>query len=143
MTEKKSILVTGIARDVARIIPKEINRIEKELKNIFELVSFLVIESDSKDNTTQVLYDIKSKKSNFNYKSLGNIESALPSRIERLAFCRNTYVKEIRENEIYEDINFIAIVDFDIRNNRLRLCELKKLINEDSWSAIFANQTGL
>ena len=143
MTEKKSILVTGIARDVARIIPKEINRIEKELKNIFELVSFLVIESDSKDNTMQVLYDVKSKKSNFNYKSLGNIESTLPNRIERLAFCRNTYVKEIRENKLYKEIDFIAIIDFDIRNNRLKLDDLKKLINETSWSAIFANQAGL
>ena len=143
MAERKSILVTGIARDVARIIPRELKRIEKELEKIFEIVSFLVIESDSKDNTKQVLDDIKSKKSNFNYKSLGKIESILPNRIERLAFCRNTYVKEIRENELYKDISFIAIVDFDIRNNRLKLNELRKLINEDSWSAIFANQTGL
>ena len=143
MAERKSILVTGIARDVARIIPRELNRIEKELQNIFEIVNFLVIESDSKDNTKQVLDNIKSKKNNFNYKSLGKIESILPNRIERLAFCRNAYVKEIRENELYKDIDFIAIIDFDIKNNRLELNELKKLIDVHSWSAIFANQTGL
>ena len=135
--------MTGIARDVGKILPRELNRIEKKLKKIFELVTFLVIESDSKDNTTKVLNDIKNERNNFDYKSLGKIESILPNRIQRLAFCRNIYVKEIRENKLYEDIDFVAIVDFDIKNNRLRLNELKKLIGEHSWSAIFANQTGL
>jgi hypothetical protein len=143
LEESKSILVTGIARDVAKILPRELSRIEKKLKKIFELVTFLVIESDSKDNTTKVLNDIKNERNNFDYKSLGKIESILPNRIQRLAFCRNVYVKEIRENKLYEDIDFVAIVDFDIKNNRLRLNELKKLISEHSWSAIFANQTGL
>ena len=143
MVENKSILVTGIARDVAKILPKEISRIEKKMNGVFELVNFLVIESDSKDNTKKVLEDIKNEKNNFNYKSLGKIESILPSRIERLTFCRNAYVKEIRENELYKDIDFIAIIDFDIKNNRLKLYELKKLISENNWSAIFANQTGL
>jgi hypothetical protein len=143
LVESKSILVTGIARDVAKILPKEIIRIEKKMNNIFELVNFLVIESDSKDNTKKVLEDIKNKRNNFNYKSLGITESTLPNRIQRLAFCRNTYVKEIRENKLYNNIDFVAIVDFDIKNNRLRLNELKKLISEHNWSAIFANQTGL
>lgn len=143
MAEKKSILVTGIARDVAKILPRELNRIEKEMENIFELVNFLVIESDSKDNTIKILNNIKNKKNNFSYISLGKIDSILPNRIQRLAFCRNVYVKEIRENKLYKDIDFIAIVDFDIKNNRLKLNELKKLIGEQSWSAIFANQTGL
>ena len=91
--------MTGIARDVAKILPRELSRIEKKLKKIFELVTFLVIESDSKDNTTKVLNDIKNGRNNFDYKSLGKIESILPNRIQRLAFCRNVYVKEIRENK--------------------------------------------
>ena len=143
MAERRSILVTGIARDVARIIPRELKRIEKELQNIFEIIYLLVIESDSKDNTKQVLDDMKYKKNNFNYISLGKIENILPGRIERLTFCRNAYIKEIRENALYKDIDFIAIVDFDIKNNRLELNVLKELINEPRWSAIFANQTGL
>jgi hypothetical protein len=143
LVERKSILVTGVARDVARNIPRELKRIEKEMGYIFEIVNFLVIESDSKDNTKKVLDDIKSKKSNFNYKSLGKIESILPNRVQRLAFCRNAYVKEIRENKLYKDVDFIAIVDFDIKNNRLKLNVLKKLIIDNSWSAIFTNQTGL
>ena len=143
MAERTSILVTGIARNVARILPRELKRIEKALENIFEIVFFLVIESDSIDNTKQVLENTKNKKNNFNYKSLGKVESAMPNRIERLAFCRNTYVREIRENELYKNIDFIAVVDFDIRNNRLNLGGLKKLINENNWSAIFANQTGV
>ena len=134
--------MTGLARDVAKFLPRELNRIEKELKDIFEIVNFLIIESDSKDNTEKVLENIKNKRHNFNYKSLGVIESILPNRIQRLAFCRNVYVKEVRENKLYKDVDFVAIVDFDIKNNRLRLNELKKLIGEHSWDAIFANQTG-
>jgi hypothetical protein len=142
LVASKSILVTGIVRDVAKVIPSEVIRIQKELSSIFKEVQFLVIESDSIDNTTKVLNDIKNEKNNFNYKSLGNIESILPNRIQRLAFCRNAYVKEIRRNKFYKDVDFVAIVDFDIKNNRLKLNELKKLVDEDSWSAVFANQTG-
>jgi len=142
LSDQKSILVTGLARDVAKFLSRELNRIEKELKDIFEIVNFLIIESDSKDNTEKVLEDIKNERNNFNYKSLGVIESVLPNRIQRLAFCRNVYVKEIRENKLYKDVDFVAVVDFDIKNNRLRLNELKKLIGEQSWDAIFANQTG-
>ena len=142
MLEKKSILVTGLARDVAKFLPRELSRIEKEMNNIFEIVNFLIIESDSKDNTEKVLEDIKKERNNFNYKSLGVIESTLPNRIQRLAFCRNAYVKELRENKLYKDVDFVAIVDFDIKNNRLRLNELKKLIVGHNWDAIFANQTG-
>ncbi len=142
MSDKKSILVTGLARDVAKFLPRELNRIEKGLNDIFEIVNFLIIESDSKDNTEKVLEEIKNERNNFNYKSLGVIESILPNRIQRLAFCRNIYVKELRENKLYKDVDFVAIVDFDIKNNRLRLNELKKLIGEQSWDAVFANQTG-
>jgi len=142
LSDKKSILVTGLARDVAKFLPRELNRIEKELKDIFEIINFLIIESDSKDNTEKVLEDIKNERNNFNYKSLGILESVLPNRIQRLAFCRNVYVKEMRENKLYKDVDFVAVVDFDIKNNRLRLNELKKLIGEQSWDAIFANQTG-
>ncbi len=143
MIKNKSILVTGIARNVAKIIPREVTRIEKEMKKIFEEVYFLVIESDSIDNTMKVLNEIKNEKNNFNYKSLGKIEINLPNRIQRLAFCRNAYVNEVRENKLYKDVDFVAIIDFDIKNNRLKLNQLKKLISECSWSAIFANQTGL
>lgn len=142
MSEKKSILVTGLARDVAKFIPRELNRIEKGMNEIFEKVNFLIIESDSKDKTEKVLEGIKKERNNFSYKSLGTIESIFPNRIQRLAFCRNVYVKEIRENKLYKDVDFVAIVDFDIKNNRLRLNELKNLINNHSWDAIFANQTG-
>lgn len=142
MSEKKSILITGLARDVAKFLPKEIKRFEKEFNHIFEVVNFLIIESDSKDNTKKVLEDIKNERNHFDYISLGAIESTLPSRIERLAFCRNVYVKEIRENKLYKNVDFVAIVDFDIKNNRLRLNELKKLLGKQSWDAIFANQTG-
>jgi hypothetical protein len=142
LSEKKSILITGLARDVAKFLPKEIKRFEKEFNHIFEVVNFLIIESDSKDNTKKVLEDIKNERNHFDYISLGAIESTLPSRIERLAFCRNVYVKEIRENKLYKNVDFVAIVDFDIKNNRLRLNELKKLLGKQSWDAIFANQTG-
>lgn len=135
--------MTGIARDVAKILPGELNRIEKEMNKVFQPVYFLVIESDSNDDTSKILKDIESKRKNFEYKSLGSIESTLPNRIQRLAFCRNVYVNEIRENKLYKDVDFVAIIDFDIKNNRLRLNQVEKLISEHSWSAIFANQTGL
>ena len=51
MLNINNVLVTGLARDVAKHIPKEIMRLEIELKKIFNSVNFFIVESDSSDET--------------------------------------------------------------------------------------------
>lgn len=142
MLNVNNVLVTGLARDVAKHIPKEIMRLEIEMKKIFNSVNFFIVESDSSDETIKSLENIKKDKDNFDYISLGNLEKIIPNRIQRLSYCRNIYVKKIRDDPTSHKFNHIAVVDFDIKNNYLNLSILKEFVNNNSWSGLFSNQKG-
>ena len=145
MTNKfSSILVTGIIKNVERRINKEVRRIESKLQKYFELVSFELIESDSDDKTLINLDGLKSKKSNFDYQTFGKLSQIIPSRIDRLRYCRNKYVEQIRKIPSSTKPNFVLVVDFDIKNNSLNFEKLFHFVavTNQNWDAIFCNQSG-
>jgi hypothetical protein len=138
----KNVLVTGLARNTEGLLTTEIKKIQIQLSDFFSEVKFLVIESDSSDNTVGELKKIKTTTTDFEFISLGILENKYPNRIQRLTKCRNAYVNEIRKNKKYKNIDYIAVFDFDIRNNRLDLRPLDFWLSKKNWAAIFANQTG-
>jgi hypothetical protein len=140
--ELKSVLVTGLAHNVEFHIEKEIFKIEKHLAKIFAIVKFLIIESDSTDRTESILTNMMKKNKNLKLISFGKLATNLPYRVDRITFCRNVYVKEIRNNLEYQNTDIIAVIDFDIKNNRLNLEVLSEWLVRDDWTALFANQTG-
>jgi hypothetical protein len=142
MEKAKNILVTGLTRNSEGHLSTEIKRIQTHLSEVFSEVKFLVIESDSSDKTLSELKKIKANTPNFEFLSLGKLEKKYPKRIERLTKCRNVYVNEIRSNKRYRLINYVAVFDFDIKNNRLDLKVLNTWLNQKNWAALFTNQTG-
>jgi hypothetical protein len=140
LTEK--VLVVGLARNVAKHLGVEIDRLENDLKKIFAQVSFFIVESDSSDSTCNVLTELKEEFVNFDFISLGNLESKIPNRIERLTYCRNVYVDKIRSLSKYKNFDFIIVNDFDIKNNKLNLNSISKYLIDNSWDGLFANQSG-
>lgn len=137
-----SVLVTGLARDVGKHIIREVERINKQMKKTFSEINFLIIESDSQDDTLDKLKTLQDKYINFEYISLNKLEPLYPDRIKRLTLCRNQYVHQIRSNPKYKSTEFVSVIDFDIRNNRLNLKVLNDWISRGNWYGLFANQTG-
>ena len=136
------MLVTGLARDCGNQIAEEILRIEEHVLKIFTAVDFFVVESDSIDNTEEVLTRISTKKRNFQFLSLGKLANEIPGRIERLRYCRNYYVNFVRQSVGKDKPDFVMIVDFDIKNHALDLTPLANLMTEKWWDGLFANQKG-
>ena len=136
------VLVTGLARDCGNHLAREILRVEQRLLEIFTAVDFFIVESDSIDNTEEVLREIKSKKRNVQYLSLGKLANKIPGRIDRLRYCRNYYVNFVRQNVTEDKPDFVMVVDFDIKNRALELHPLAKLMSENWWDGLFANQKG-
>ena len=139
---RSRVLVTGLARDCGNHLAREILRIEKHALKIFSAVDFFIVESDSIDNTEEVLREIKSKKRNFQYLSLGKLANEIPGRINRLRYCRNSYVNFVRQNVAEDKPDFVMVVDFDIKNRALDLHPLAKLVSKNDWDGLFVNQRG-
>jgi len=136
------VLFTGLARDCGNHLAREILRIEKHALKIFSAVDFFIVESDSIDNTEEVLREIKSKKRNFQYLSLGKLANEIPGRIDRLRYCADSYVNFVRQNVTEAKPDFVMVVDFDIKNRALDLSPLAKLMSENWWDGLFTNQKG-
>lgn len=135
-----SVLIAGMARDVAPFVRGEIERLLHCAKD-FKKVQVLVIESDSSDNTLQELNALKLDNFNFNYVSFGKLSSTIKSRTERIAYCRNQVLRSLRENALYADVDFVMLADLDGLNNLLTPQKIKQCwgIKQD-WDGIFANQ---
>jgi len=135
-------LVVGTLRNGAKRIEGEIQALTRILEPLGD-VYFLVIESDSSDDTVRTLYEISKKNPNFFFKSLGILESLIPNRIERLIFCRNVYVTEIRELKALQNADFVIVTDLDGVNGKLKTENVSFSISRlDSWDALCANQSG-
>ena len=134
------ILVVGTVSNSTSDLQKDLSRINKSFKNIGNL-HFFIVESDSKNNTTQVLQNL-SKILNLKFVTLGNLKKTFPERIERLRFCRNIYVEEIRKTyKNYKKWDYIVVADLDGVNKSLTYKSIKSCFQSTEWDACFANQT--
>ncbi|WP_071467521.1 hypothetical protein [Polynucleobacter asymbioticus] len=136
-----SFLIVGLVRDCGDQILKNIESIESAFK-FAKKIRFLIIESDSSDNSVQILGEISSKKEYFNYVSLGNLREQYPKRANRIAHCRNYYLKLINENQEYSDVNYVVVADMDGVNNKLNEQAIRSCWDRQGWDVCCANQLG-
>lgn len=139
--KNSEILIVGICRDVAGEISNEIRRLRSSFAD-FRKIYFFVLESDSRDNTVQVLGEISNQIENFEFISLGDVQSKIPDRWERISYLRNLCVTQYLSSEKYMDCNFLAISDLDGVNRELTISSVRAVFARDDWGACFANQSG-
>jgi len=136
---KKKIFVAGTVRNCANTLESDVLRIKKAFGENYDL-NWLIIESDSEDESTKVLASLKRYVVNFNYKSLGELRFRYPERTDRLALCRNEYLKAIKALE--SSYEFVVIADFDGINSMLTSKAIESCWPLNDWSVLTANQSG-
>lgn len=137
---QSNIMVCGIVRDCEDTLLSEISKITNALNN-FKNIHYYIVESDSNDQTLNILNICKKKFQNFNYLTLGNIENNITKRTERLAFCRNKYL-EYLNNFLNIKIDFVLIADLDGVNKLLNIQAIESCWETNkNWDVITANQT--
>ena len=73
--------IVGTIRDVSHSIESELEKVETIFKEFGEVKTFLV-ESDSTDDTVQILEKIGKRNSEFSFVSLGKVQHKYPNRYE-------------------------------------------------------------
>lgn len=139
MKEKinKSVLMVGTARDVGSTFAKNFKILEQAL-SIFISVDYFIVESDSADSTIFVLEELSSQKSNFEYLSMGKLVNEFPDRVKRIAYCRNEYVRKIRESRRYD---YVVVADLDGINKRISRKSIQSCFErEKTWEVVTASQ---
>jgi hypothetical protein len=106
------LAVVGVARNCARSIQRDIEVLERATA-AFGRVHFLVIESDSTDQSVATLQAMATRSPGFRYRSLGHLRETIPRRTERIAHCRNVYIDELASNPLYATVTHVLVSDLD------------------------------
>lgn len=134
------IVITGIVRDVAKTLREDYIRLNRAFKN-FKSVKWFLVESDSKDDSLQVLRTISSIDFNFSWQTLGILENDMISRAKRLAVARNYYVDKLQKQE-FSSANAIVVADFNGLSNLISEKAILSCWEKTNWGAATANQLG-
>jgi glycosyltransferase involved in cell wall biosynthesis len=73
-----SIAVVGLARNCGKTLRADIHRIKKAVEGARE-VQWLIVESDSTDDTVSELEALRAELRNFQFASLGKLATTIPS----------------------------------------------------------------
>jgi len=136
-----SFAVVGLARNCENSISADIHRIRQALSNS-KSITWLIVESDSSDQTASELKKLSSEIPDFKYVSLGNLSAAIPKRTERISYCRNYYAEQIRSNEIFSNIDYVIVADLDGLNTLVTEDAVESCWECNDWDVCAANQTG-
>jgi hypothetical protein len=139
--QSKHFLIAGLARNSTNTIKRDIWRLKAALR-LFPNLYWYVVESDSDDGTQDELKALALKIPNFRFTSLGALREKMPLRTERLAFCRNKYLEELKHNRLYANIDYLVVADLDGINQLIEEQGILSCWNRDDWDVCTANQRG-
>jgi hypothetical protein len=136
----ESILIAGIARDCAKTIRADVERLASAFSVVRD-VRWLIVESDSSDDTPAILAAMQKTIPNFRAISLGKLRGDIPVRTERIAHCRNRYLEELHGDR-YSDVDYVVVSDLDGMNRLLTQHAVMSCFARDDWDVCCANQRG-
>ena len=138
---EQRMLVVGVVRNCERSVQDDVLRLFHALKSC-QALSWLLIESDSSDNTVNALRTLEGKVPSFRFISLGNLRQTMPHRTERIAHCRNVYLDELQSSPLYAEVDYVVVTDLDGINSLLTAEGISSCWMRSGWDVCTANQRG-
>lgn len=131
----KKIVIAAAVSNISNFADKVFKNIEKYI-SLFGQYVVVIIESNSKDNTLDILKEYQ-KKLNIEYHS---ILSSHHFRTVRISQARNAYIDII--NEKYNDYDYVLVIDFN--DASIDDIKIESIISnfelEVDWDMVCANQ---
>ncbi len=135
-------LVVGIVCNIGSTLEKDVACITSALRRFEGKIGWFLVESDSEDNSRDILNDFALSTNYFFFKSLGTLRENIPARTERMAYVRNEYLRELNENPLFKDVEYVVVCDFNNLNSELNYAAIDSSFHRADWDACFANPRG-
>ena len=136
-----NFLIVGTVRDCSKYLKRDVERLKSAMGKVKSL-HWLLIESDSSDNTIKSLRNLNNTIDNFKFITLGNLANKMPLRGQRLAYARNIYVNKIKFDNEYKNIDFVIVADLDGLNKLINYKSIASCWSFKNWDMCSANQLG-
>jgi hypothetical protein len=138
---KPKIVIASIARDIAKTFEADYRRITASFSD-FEIINWIIIESNSTDDSKEVLRKFSQSSNIIIYKSLMKSNDKSLFRTQELAIARNTYLSELNDIRQKIEIEYLVVCDLNNLNNKLNRKSVKSCWLNNEWAAVTANQNG-
>jgi hypothetical protein len=134
----KNILICGLCRDIEPYF-EEVSKNINLIGSAFKKFDTLFLENDSVDNTKKLL-----NSKHYNVLFHDGLKYKYPQRTARIAFCRNTILKTILEEEKYKSVDYILWMDMDdVCSSKIDLKSIESINFNCDWGMMCAfKQTG-
>jgi hypothetical protein len=139
-TAEASVVICGLCRDVAPILPATISRVE-ELASRFGKCAVLVYENDSTDGTEALLRDWAASNSEVRVVSESLRQPKInygtsEARTQRMAYYRNRCRQCVLDS--FSDFEFVIVIDMDLAGGWS--CDgIANTFGHDDWDFVGAN----
>jgi hypothetical protein len=137
---KDEIVILGICRDLGSSLSSTLKGLEDAFRS-FQRVHIRVVESDSSDETVRVLNEYRRENRNFDFESLGQLETQISDRWERIAFCRNRVAGILKTDRRLTECKWVVVADLDGVNEALIAEAIESCWSRSDWDVCAANQS--
>jgi len=137
---KQKIVLASVAKDIEGTFFSDYKIVTEAFRD-FEIVRWLIIESNSTDNSVSFLSDLARNQPFLEIISLGNDNTQM-IRTKSIAKARNRYLDECRKISEKEEVNYLVVVDLNGLNKKLNSKAVSSCYTRNDWAGVCANQAG-
>ena len=137
----KKLVLVGTISNSAGNLRSDLSKVINAM-SAFDLIRIFLVESDSADSTVSILEELSQEMEIFDFVSLGELKRDFPERINRIRYCRNIYVDEVRDVLKSRDFDYVVVADLDGMNSKISPNAFESSFIRDDWGAVLANQCG-
>lgn len=140
--KEKSVVFVGPVRNESKHLEQVFSNINR-IGGLFKTFSCIFVESDSTDNSLELLNTFKAGKDNIHVISLGNLSDKYPSRLIRISIARNIGIEYAEQNGILDTHDYYIQMCMDVAN--IQEVPLENYLScfkydDSSWAGMTANQ---
>jgi len=142
VAKQYSVVFAGPVRNCGPFLNDVLKNIER-IGSLFKSYTCVFVESDSTDNSLELLAEYAKDKDNIFVISLGKIAPQIPSRTQRIAAARNVAIDFCEQNNLlYTHDYYIQMCVDDVNAQEIDLDGILSCFKYDptEWDCMTANQ---
>jgi glycosyltransferase involved in cell wall biosynthesis len=140
--KKLNVVFVGPVRNCSKFLDKVFLNIER-IGGLFKSYSCVFVESDSVDNSLDILNEYSLTNKNIHVITLGNLEPRIQSRTQRIGVARNVGIQYCEDNNLLDSHEYyIQLCVDDVNAEPIYLSGIESCFSYDlnSWDGMTANQ---
>lgn len=140
MIRKNKIAIVSIAKNIEFSFSRDFEIVTNSFAD-FNVLKWVIVESNSTDDSMEVLQKYSSEHSFVHLKIIADKNPEKP-RTFHLASARNECLDILKESKILDEVDYVVVYDLNNLNKSLTRESVNSCFQRSDWSAVTANQDG-